>query len=118
MVRSRTAPGKPVDVIATRRPFDDPGVKRVYYRILPVRETIVDKTHMPFALTNERMARLKAHFIEPNYTVSALPGYTPELAANPLLAFEQLPVGARYRYMIDNARHTIMGFIKGPVCRG
>ncbi|KKC99393.1 fatty acid cis/trans isomerase [Photobacterium halotolerans] len=118
IVRSRTAPGKPVDIIATRRPFDDPGVQRVYYRILPVRETIVDKTHMPFALTGERMARLKAHFIEPGYTVSALPGYTPELAANPLLAFEQLPVGARYRYMIDNAQHTIMGFIKGPVCRG
>ncbi|MDO6582106.1 fatty acid cis/trans isomerase [Photobacterium sp. 2_MG-2023] len=118
IVRSRTAPGKPVDIIATRRPFDDPGVKRVYYRILPVRETIIDKTHMPFALTGERMARLKAHFIKPDYTVSALPGYTPELAANPLLAFEQLPVGARYRYMIDNAQHTIMGFIKGPVCRG
>ncbi|MDO6706712.1 fatty acid cis/trans isomerase [Photobacterium sp. 1_MG-2023] len=118
IVRSKTAPGQPVDPIATRRPFDDPGVSRVYYRILPVRETIVDKTHMPFSLTDDRLARLNAHFITPEYTVSALPGYQPELAANPLLAFEQLPVNARYRYMIDNAQHTIMGFIKGPVCRG
>lgn len=118
IVRSRTAPGEPVDLIATRRPFDDPGVSRVYYRILPVRETIVDKTHMPFVLNDERLARLNEHFIQPEYTISALPGYTPELAANPLLAFEQLPVSARYRYMIDNSQHTIMGFIKGPVCRG
>ncbi|WP_299012972.1 fatty acid cis/trans isomerase [uncultured Photobacterium sp.] len=118
IVRSRTAPGKPVDVIATRRPFDDPGIDRVYYRLVQVRETIVDKTHMPYALSAEKMMRFKSLFFEPEYTVHALPGYAPELAANPLMSFQQLPVNARYRFMIDNSQNTIMGFIKGPVCRG
>ncbi|WP_064608178.1 fatty acid cis/trans isomerase [Photobacterium sp. J15] len=118
LVRSRTAPGKPVDVIATRRPFDDPGVDRVYYRLVQVRETIVDKTHMPYALSADKMARIEALFFEPEYTIESLPGYDPEVAANPLMSFKQLPVNARYRFMIENAQNTIMGFIKGPVCRG
>ncbi|GHA40435.1 9-hexadecenoic acid cis-trans isomerase [Photobacterium aphoticum] len=118
LVRSRTAPGTPIDIIGTRRPYDDPGVKRVYYRFQQVRETIVDKTHMPYALNNAKMSRYNALFYAPTYTVSALPGYAPELAANPMEAFRQLPVNSRYRFMIDNAQNTIMGFIKGPVCRG
>ncbi|HET8710818.1 MAG TPA: fatty acid cis/trans isomerase, partial [Spongiibacteraceae bacterium] len=32
LVRSRTPPGEPIDVIATRRPYDDPGVAHIYYR--------------------------------------------------------------------------------------
>lgn len=118
LVRSRTAPGKPIDLIATRRPFDDPDVDRVYYRFQQVRETIVDKTHMPYALNADKMARIRALFFEPEYEIDTLPGYEPELAANPLSAFRQLPVNARYRFMLDNAQNTIMGFIKGPVCRG
>ena len=118
LVRSTTPPGQPVEVIATRRPFDDPGVDRVYYRLVQVRETIVDKIHMPYALNRKKMERLNALFFEPDYTVSSLPGYEPELAANPLMSFRQLPVHARYRFMIENAQNTIMGFIKGPVCRG
>ncbi|GAL03310.1 fatty acid cis/trans isomerase [Photobacterium aphoticum] len=86
LVRSRTAPGTPIDIIGTRRPYDDPGVKRVYYRFQQVRETIVDKTHMPYALNNAKMSRYNALFYAPTYTVSALPGYAPELAANPMEA--------------------------------
>ena len=41
-----------------------------------------------------------------------------EVAANPLTAFVQLPVNARYRFMLERAENTIMGYIKGPVCRG
>lgn len=40
LVRSRSAPGQPIDVIATRRPYDDPGVARVYYRLRPTDETL------------------------------------------------------------------------------
>ena len=50
LVRSATPPGQPLRLIATRRPVDDPGVERVYYRLVPERETIVAKTHMPYAL--------------------------------------------------------------------
>ncbi|NJD23836.1 MAG: peptidylprolyl isomerase, partial [Betaproteobacteria bacterium] len=31
LVRSRTPPGEPLELVATRRPYDDPGVPRPYY---------------------------------------------------------------------------------------
>ena len=118
LVRSATPPGQPVQLIASRRPVDDPGVERVYYRIVPERETIVAKTHMPYALGAGRMARWRALFFEVPYAVDRLPGYSAETAANPFATFAALPVNARYRFMLDEAEFTIMGFIKGPVCRG
>ncbi len=118
LVRSKTPPGEPVVRIPTRRPYGDPGVKRVYYRIIPDPETIVDKTHMPFALHEERLNKWKDWFINASYTVTQLPSYEPDVAANPMTAFTELPVNSRYRFMIDNAQNTILAFIKGPVCRG
>lgn len=118
LVRSATPPGAPVQLIATRRPVDDPGVERVYYRLVPERETIVAKTHMPYALGAARMARWRSLFLDVPYTVDRLPGYSADTAANPFATFAALPVTARYRFMLDEAEFTIMGFIKGPVCRG
>ncbi|EHK8996919.1 fatty acid cis/trans isomerase [Vibrio vulnificus] len=118
MVRSSTPPGEPVQRIVTRRPYDDPGVERVYYRIIPEQGMIVDKTHMPFALNSQRMKDWKAWFIDADYVVEQLPSYDPEIAANPMSAFIDLPVKARFKFMLDNAQNTIMAYIKGPVCRG
>ncbi|HDY7484691.1 TPA: fatty acid cis/trans isomerase [Vibrio vulnificus] len=118
MVRSSTPPGEPVQRIVTRRPYDDPGVERVYYRIIPEQGTIVDKTHMPFALNSQRMKDWKAWFIDADYVVEQLPSYDPEIAANPMSAFIDLPVKARFKFMLENAQNTIMAYIKGPVCRG
>ncbi|MCU8489555.1 fatty acid cis/trans isomerase [Vibrio vulnificus] len=118
MVRSSTPPGEPAQRIVTRRPYDDPGVERVYYRIIPEQGTIVDKTHMPFALNSQRMKDWKAWFIDADYVVEQLPSYDPEIAANPMSAFIDLPVKARFKFMLDNAQNTIMAYIKGPVCRG
>ena len=118
LVRSSTPPGEPVKRIVTRRPYDDPGVERVYYRLIPEQGTIVDKTHMPFALNEQRIASWKEWFIDANYTVSELPGYEPEVAANPMTAFINMPVKARFKFMLDNSQNTINAFIKGPVCRG
>jgi hypothetical protein len=118
LVRSLTPPGRPVEVVATRRPYDDPGAERIWYRLTPERESIVSKTHMPYALGAQRMARWRALFLEPEYTVDALPSREPAVASNPFVAFQALPISARYRFMLDEAQFTIMGFIKGPVCRG
>jgi hypothetical protein len=57
-------------------------------------------------------------FIDPNYTVAALPSYQKEVASNPIKAFASLPIDSRYRFLLDDARFFIEGFIKGPVCRG
>ncbi len=65
LVRSDTPPGQPINEIASRRPYDDPGVDRVYYRFAPERETLVAKTHMPYALGPERMALWRELFLSP-----------------------------------------------------
>jgi hypothetical protein len=118
LVRSSTPPGEKLREIVSRRPFDDPGVKRVYYRFRPEGETIVAKSHMPYAFTPERMARWKQLFFATDYPVAKLPTYKPEETANPFGTFQALPEKARYRFMLEEAQSTVMGFIKGPVCRG
>jgi hypothetical protein len=118
LVRSRTPPGTPIDVIATRRPYDDPGSERFWYRLQPRYLSRLAKRHMPYALNEARMARWRSLFLERDYTVESLPGYDGIEAANPFITFEALPVDARYRLMLDEAQFTIMAYIKGPVCRG
>jgi hypothetical protein len=118
LVRSTTAPGKPVVPVATRRPYEDPGVARVYYRLEPERETILAKTHMPYRLSAQRMAKYRGWFLDPAYVVQALPSYGDEQASNPFLTFAAIPPESRYRFLLDEAEFFIMNFIKGPVCRG
>ncbi|KZN50430.1 fatty acid cis/trans isomerase [Pseudoalteromonas luteoviolacea] len=118
LVRSKTPPGEPVELIATVRPFDDPKVSRVYYRLMHERSSILSKTHLPLALSDKKMARLYAQFIGSDYQVSELPGYAPKLAANPFKTFAAIPVKSRYQFMLDEAELIVKGFIKGPVCRG
>jgi len=117
-VRSRTAPGQPVDVIATRRPFEDPGTDVFWYRLEPVHATVVAKTHMPYRLDTARMNRFRELFLAPEFTVTSLPDYSAEVASNPFVSFAALPVESRYRFMLDDAEYFIQGFMKGPVCRG
>ncbi|WP_285409232.1 fatty acid cis/trans isomerase [Pseudomonas sp. FR229a] len=116
-VRSRTPSGQPIDLIATRRPNDDPGT-RVYYRLWPVQGVIVHKTHITYPLSAAKMARIKSLFYNGNWQVNALPGYGPQSRANPFATFEAIPAQARYQFMLDNAEYFVRTFIRGPVCRG
>jgi hypothetical protein len=118
LVRSRTPPGKAIDVVATRRPYDDPGVARVYYRLRYSEATQVAKTFMPLQLDAARMERVRQWFFTTTYPVDVLPGYEIEKASNPFATFRALPVDSRYRFMLDDAQFIMMGFMKGPVCRG
>ena len=118
LVRSRTPPGQALDIIATRRPFDDPKVERVYYRLQPVHSTIVSKTHQAYAINQNLLDKWQSWFVDAEFIVETLPSYKSEVAANPLTAFTLLPVKSRYRFMLERAQNTIMGYIKGPVCRG
>ena len=118
LVRSRTPPGKAIDVVATRRPYDDPGVARVYYRLRYSEATQVAKTFMPLQLDAARMERVRQWFFTATYPVDVLPGYEIEKASNPFATFRALPVDSRYRFMLDDAQFIMMGFMKGPVCRG
>ncbi|QUM84194.1 fatty acid cis/trans isomerase [Moritella sp. 28] len=118
LVRSITPPGEPIEIIATRRPYDDPNIERVYYRLQRERETILAKTHLPYALNAARMSTFEEIFYQPEYEVDHLPSYEPEVASNPFVTFEAIPPQSRYKFMLQEAKNTIMGFIKGPVCRG
>ncbi len=118
LIRSATPPGQPIQRISTSRPFDDPNVPRVYYRLWQDPSSVVAKTHMPYALGKKRMDDWKALFYNEDYVVTQLPSYKPETAANPFVTFAELPTNARYRFMLNEAQFTIMNFIKGPVCRG
>ncbi len=118
MVRSRTPPGQPIDIVATRRPYDDPGVERVYYRLKPIDGTILHKTHIVYDFDPRRMDRYRELFFAGDWEVSELPGYQPEVASNPFVAFSAIPASARYAFLLDEAEYFIRAFIRGPVCRG
>ncbi|MFQ5643795.1 MAG: fatty acid cis/trans isomerase, partial [Thiogranum sp.] len=42
----------------------------------------------------------------------------PDVASNPFRAYAAIPPDSRYRFLLDDARFFIEGFVKGPVCRG
>jgi hypothetical protein len=118
VVRSRTAPGEPVDEIASVRPYDDPGPAPFWYRLVPLHESIVHKTHIVYRLSPAKLARLRELFLASAWEPTRLPGYTPEETANPFVTFGEIPARSRYQYLLDDAHYFVMTFIRGPVCRG
>jgi hypothetical protein len=118
LIRSTTPTGQPVHEIATLLPYDAPGVSNFYYRLRPIEATIVEKTHFVYELSDDRMQRYNELFFHNSYSVTKLPSYQPEVAANPFLAFAQIPYPLRYQFLLDDAQYFIAGFIKGPVCTG
>ncbi|WP_428406793.1 fatty acid cis/trans isomerase [Hyphococcus sp.] len=118
LVRSRTRPGEPIDIIATRRPYDDPGTNAFYYRLAPVEETLLHKTHITYAFGPDRLARYRALFFKDDWRIGALPSYEAAVASNPFAAFASIPARARYEFLLDDAEYFIRTFIRGPVCYG
>ena len=119
LFRSKTPPGEPADLIATVRPYDDPGVERVYYRFRKIHSTIVHKTHMVFDFDDAKLERIRELFIKPEWLQRPhTMGYDKKMSANPFVAFEQIPPRSRYQFLLDNSHYIIMTFIHGPVCKG
>jgi hypothetical protein len=117
LVRSHTPPGKPIRVIATAAPNDDPGGP-VYYRLRPVQGVIVLKTHITFPLSPALLARTRQQFLAPAWKAGTLPGYDEAVRANPFTTFAALPARGRYQFMLDHAEYFVRTFIRGPVCHG
>ena len=119
LVRSTTPPGEPISVIATVRPYDDPGVPSFYYRFQKIHSTIVYKTHMVVELGDETLARLDELFIDTPWLEK--PHWVKlddKAGANPFLIYSQIPPEVRYRFLLDNAEYVLRTFIRGPVCKG
>lgn len=117
LLRSRTPSGESILPVATRRPYGDPGGP-FYYRLVRAEASVVAKDHLVYELSPERLQRLMELFVDVPFSVSELPGYDSNVSANPFKVFAELPVQSRYRFLLDDARFFIEGFIKGPVCRG
>lgn len=118
LIRSRTACSVDLDEIAARRPNDDPGVKKFFYCLQKYPGTVVMKIHMPYEWSPSKLARYKKLFMEPEWQTHALPSYESDIAANPFLAFQDIPAKSRYQFLLDDAQYEISTFIKGPVCNG
>jgi hypothetical protein len=118
LVRSHTLCEAGIDEIATRRPNEDPGPGGFHYCLSRLEGTIVDKTHIPYDLSPQKLERIKRTFLEPQWDVETLPGYASETAGNPFVTFSDIPVRARYQFLLDDAEYEISTFIKGPVCNG
>lgn len=119
VVRSRTAAPKAIDEIASVRPFDDPGGP-FFYRLKRVEETIVAKTHVPYALSALRLQRLDQLFLAPKWPDEkpGFPEYGTATAANPFVTFAAIPARSRYQFLLDDSYYHVRTFIHGPVCKG
>ncbi len=118
LVRSTTGPGEDIDIIATRRPFDDPGSGEFYYRLEQITETIVHKEHLVYTLGPDRMVRYRQLFLDPAWTLAELPPYGDAEGGNPFSTFMQIPAKSRYQFLLDDALFFVRSFIRGPVCHG
>lgn len=118
LVRSATPQGEEIEVIATRRPFDDPGNAPFYYRLQLVDETIVHKEHLVYSLGPGRMTRFQELFLDPDWRVATLPPYGDAEGGNPFSTFAPIPPRSRYQFMLDDALFFVRSFIRGPVCHG
>jgi hypothetical protein len=116
-VRSATPNGTPIKILPARRPnhqTDEP----FYYRLRPISDVIVHKTHITYGLTAAKLERIQELFWAKPWTADSLPGYSAHERANPFVTFAAIPAEARYRFMLDDAEYFVRTFIRGPVCRG
>lgn len=118
LVRSSTSCSKGIVPLATRRPTDDPVLKKWNYCFYTDPATVVHKNHMPYELSAAKLTWLKKNFFSEKWKIEKLPSYSAQVAANPLKAYLDIPVLARYRFLLENSYYQVMTFIKGPVCNG
>ncbi|MGQ0621370.1 MAG: fatty acid cis/trans isomerase [Panacagrimonas sp.] len=117
LVRSHTPPGQDLIPLATTRPNDDPG-GAYFYRFRLITETLVEKTHITYALSEQKRVRYDKLFFGEEWTAGKAPGYAKADRANAFATFAAIPAKARYEFMLDDAEYFIRSFIRGPVCSG
>jgi hypothetical protein len=119
IVRSRTPCGEALDEIATRRPSDDPGEDFRYCFKLS-EESVVEKTLLPYLLDEAKLNKIQGLFFDGRepWKASRWPEYRPMEETNPFILYQDIPVSARYRFLLEDAQYHVATFIKGPVCYG
>ncbi len=116
LIRSYDKQG--LNPINTRLPYGKPK-KEFYYILRKINSTIVHKTHMVYKVDSNTIKRYEELFIKSKWSKAPSKiSYEPLISANPLTAFEQIPLEARYNFLLDDIKYFIMTFIRGPVCKG
>ncbi len=118
LVRSSTECTNEVQEIASRRPNDDPRFPQFFYCLKPYDATITYKTHLPYEWSPKKLERYNELFYADKWEVTKLPTYEPSVAENPFIAFKDIPVKARYKFLLEDSKYEVATFIKGPVCNG
>lgn len=90
----------------------------VYYRLIERDETVLAKTHLRYRIGAKRLARWSQLFAKVSPTKGQAVAKEPDRRSNPFRSFASIPMGARYKFLLDDAGFFLGGFIKGPVCRG
>lgn len=126
-----------LEELPTRRPWDDPGDK-FYYCFKRIDQTVMHKNYLRYPIDEKRVDRWNDLFFTPKWKVSysSTSGLKEFLFGgsklwpadvaprddrsghNPLLVFRDIPVKARYQFLLDDADYIVDTFIRGPVCKG
>ncbi|WP_374033014.1 fatty acid cis/trans isomerase [Bdellovibrio bacteriovorus] len=99
-------------------PMTIPATTKFWYCLKKFPGTVVKKTHIPYQWSPAKLERYKELFLAESWKVSSLPSYESGVAENPFVAFKDIPVKARYQFLLDDAQYQVSTFIKGPVCNG
>lgn len=118
LVRSETSCANGIKPVRARQPNDDPGVKEWHYCFYRDPAATVLKKHIPYEISARKLQWLRGNFARESWTAKEFPSFAVEVSRNPFVAFRDIPVAARYRFLLEDARYHIMTFIKGPVCNG
>ena len=119
VVRSRTRPARPIDEIATVRPYDDPGARVLVPAPPARRDDRPQDAHRVPALA--RAARAPAPAL-PRRGLDSRRAFRATRPRRPRIPFVALRRDARARAATSSCSTTrsyfVMTFIRGPVCRG
>ncbi|NEX21573.1 hypothetical protein G3480_14850 [Thiorhodococcus mannitoliphagus] len=124
LVRSKTPPGQPVEIIGTGLPYDDPysdaNVDRFWYRLEKLTAPPVQKNHFLWTLSLDQIDHLTKLFALDSGNGwgkegELKPGWGSD---NALKVFAAIPAESRYRFMLENSAVVVGGITYGPVCNG
>jgi len=132
LVRSKTPPGDaaqnppaPVEMIDTPFPYTDPykyaGVDRFYYRLRKITAPRIQKNHFVWRLSGADRKHLTTLFFDrpwPKKDDRDGRDDAPWDIGNPFKVYREIPVEARYRFLLENSELVVSGITYGPVCLG
>lgn len=117
LIRSKSACEVKPDEIATLRSWNDPGMP-FFYCLKKVDAILVNKTHLPYRIDQAKLERWQSIFFAQSWSSNKMPPRDDASASNPFVTFREIPVKARYQFLLDDAQYHVATFIKGPVCKG